>query len=188
MQCEWQDPEMLDAPKPVFRTTELDPHLLATGFEVQTNWHVVTGAPSSGKSTLIDQVAGKGFRTISEIARHYFERELAKGRTIDDIHADPARLQRGIQAMQLAFERGLQPLADVFLDGALPGSMAWYRAFGLDPNEVLAQCFHHRYASESCWSRFPLSLTKRGLKRWPPWWVFSMSGWRGTIPPWGMTL
>jgi predicted ATPase len=147
MQCEWQDPEMLDAPKPVFRTTELDPHLLATGFEVQTNWHVVTGAPSSGKSTLIDQVAGKGFRTISEIARHYFERELAKGRTIDDIHADPARLQRGIQAMQLAFERGLQPLADVFLDGALPGSMAWYRAFGLDPNEVLAQCFHHRYAS-----------------------------------------
>lgn len=72
---------------------------------------------------------------------------MAKGRTIDEIHANPAALQRGIQEMQLAFERRLQQLAVVFLDGALPTSLAWYRAFGLDPNEMLAECFHHRYAS-----------------------------------------
>jgi predicted ATPase len=35
----------------------------------------------------------------------------------------------------------------VFLDGAVPGSLAWYRAFGMNPNDILLECFHHRYAS-----------------------------------------
>jgi len=43
---------MLDTPQHDFRTTELDPDLVSTPFRVQTDWHVITGAPSSGKSTL----------------------------------------------------------------------------------------------------------------------------------------
>ncbi len=138
---------MRDTSQHGFRTSELDPRLLSTPFKVQTNWHVITGAPSSGKSTLINQLADSGFRTVTEIARRYFEQELAMGRTIDEIHANPAALQRGIKDMQLQFERGLRATDVAFLDGALPGSLAWYRAFGLNPNEILAECFHHRYAS-----------------------------------------
>jgi predicted ATPase len=108
---------------------------------------VITGAPSCSKTTLIDQLADQGLQTVPEIARQYFETESAKGRTIDEIHADAAALQRGIRDMQLAFERRLRPTEVYFLDGALPGSLAWYRAFGLNPNEILAECFHHRYAS-----------------------------------------
>ncbi len=138
---------MLHTPQHDFRSMELDPDLLASPFRVQTNWHVITGAPSCGKTTLIDQLADQGFQTVPEIARQYFERERAKGRTIDEIHADPAALQRGIRDMQLAFERRLGATDFCFLDGALPGSLAWYRAFGLNPNEILAECFRHRYAS-----------------------------------------
>jgi predicted ATPase len=29
----------------------------------------------------------------------------------------------------------------------MPSSLAWYRVFGLDPNEMLSDCFVHRYAS-----------------------------------------
>ena len=36
-----------------FRATELDPALLSTPFEVQTNWHVITGAASCGKTTFM---------------------------------------------------------------------------------------------------------------------------------------
>ena len=50
-----------------FKTTKLDPDLLPTPFEVQTNWHVITGAPCSGKTTLIDQLADKGFHTVPEV-------------------------------------------------------------------------------------------------------------------------
>jgi hypothetical protein len=101
---------MLNTAQHDFRTTELDPHLLSTPFRVQTNWHVITGAPSSGKSTLIDQLADQGFQTVPEIARQYFERERAKGRTINEVHADPAALQRGMREMQLAFERRLRDI------------------------------------------------------------------------------
>jgi predicted ATPase len=66
---------MIGTPQHNSRTTELDPDLLSTPFRVQTNWHVITGAPSSGKTTLIDQLAAKGFRTVPEGARLYIERD-----------------------------------------------------------------------------------------------------------------
>jgi putative protein kinase ArgK-like GTPase of G3E family len=69
------DADMLDSPQHDSRATELDPDLLSTPFKVQTKWHVITGAPCSGKTTLIDQLADKGFRTVTETARQYFERD-----------------------------------------------------------------------------------------------------------------
>ena len=48
---------MLDNAQHKYGTTELDPDILSTPFGVQTNWHVITGAPCSGKTTLIDQLA-----------------------------------------------------------------------------------------------------------------------------------
>jgi len=138
---------MLNTPQHDFRTTELDPDLLSTPFRVQTNWHVITGAPSCGKTTLIDQLANQGFQTVPETARLYIEREMAKGRTIHPIRANAAALQRSIKDMQLSIEGGLRANDVLFLDGAVPGSLAWYRVFGLNPNEILLECFHHRYAS-----------------------------------------
>lgn len=130
-----------------FRTTELNPDLLSTPFGVQTNWHVITGAPSCGKTTLIDLLAAEGYRTVPEWAREYMQQEIAAGRNIEEIHAEGASLQSKILAMQLEVERGLPATEVVFLDGAVPGSLAWFRAFGLNPNAILPHCFHHRYAS-----------------------------------------
>jgi len=138
---------MIENPQPNFRTTELDPLLLSTPFGVQTNWRVITGAPCSGKSTLIDLLAEKGFHTVPECARLYIEREMAGGRMNHPIRTDAAALQRGIKDMQLRTEAGLPANDLLFLDGAVPGSLAYYRVFGLDPNEILLDCFHHRYAS-----------------------------------------
>jgi len=45
-----------------------DPHLLSTPFGVQTNWHVITGAACSGKTTMIDLLTDKGFQTVPETA------------------------------------------------------------------------------------------------------------------------
>lgn len=141
-----------------FRTTELDPDLLSTPYRVQTNWHVITGAPSCGKTTLVDLLAERGFQIVPESARQYMEGEIARGRTIDEIHADAAALQRGVIDVQLEIERGLRVDDLLFLDGAVPGSLAWYRVFGLDPNEILLECFHHRYASVFILDCLPLHL------------------------------
>jgi predicted ATPase len=141
-----------------FRTTELDADLLATPFRVQTNWHVITGAPSCGKTTLINLLAGKGYQTAPEGARLYLERELAKGRTIQELRSNQVALERGMKDMQLDIERGLQANDFIFLDRAVPDYLAWYRVFGLNPNEFLRECFHHRYASVFMLDRLPLQL------------------------------
>jgi predicted ATPase len=149
---------MPDSSQPDFRTTELDADLLATPFRVQTNWHVVTGGPSCGKTTLINLLAAKGFQIAPEGARLHLEREIARGRTIEEIRSNEAALQRGIKDIQLEIERGLPADEFIFLDRAVPDCLAWHRVFGLNPNEFLRECFHYRYASVFMLDRLPLQL------------------------------
>ncbi len=146
---------MLEKPKNDFRNTELDPEILSTPFRVQTNWHVITGASSSGKTTLIDQLADKGFQTFPEVGRQYFERELAKGRTIDEIREDRAAMTRKIYDLWLKFNDGLRVADVTFLDRGLPDALSFYRFAGMNPNEILPDCFQHRYASVFILDRLP---------------------------------
>ena len=145
--------------QPDYSAAVLDPDLLATPFKVQTKWHVITGAPCSGKSTLIGQLADRGFRTAPEAARQYFERELAAtGRTIEEIRGDVIPLVHGILSIMLEIERGLDANEVVFLDRGYPDILAFLRQFGLDPNRFLPGCFHHRYACVFMLDRFPVRL------------------------------
>lgn len=138
---------MTENPHLNYRSASLDPGLLSTTYKVHTHWHVITGAPCSGKSTLIGLLGKKGFHIIPETARNIIEKRMEGGHADHPIHIDPADLQRSICNMQLKVEAGLSPGEVYFLDGAVPGSLAWYRVYGLDPNEMLPDCFHHRYAT-----------------------------------------
>jgi predicted ATPase len=138
--------------------TELDPELLATPFRVQTNWHVITGGACCGKTTLIDLLADQGFQTIPETARQLMEKEKAKGRTIEEIFEDGAAFERVLMDVQQQIEHGLCATDVVFLDRALPDCLTFYGIFGMDPNDILAECFHHRYASVFVLDLLPLQL------------------------------
>ena len=107
---------MLASSQHDFRATELNPDLLSTPFGVQTNWHVITGTVCSGKTTLIDQLSDKGFQTVPEIGRQYLEREMARGRTIDEIRENEATFARDLIDMQLRIEGGLRAIDVTFLD------------------------------------------------------------------------
>ena len=139
-----------------YRFTELDPELLSTAFEVQTNWHVINGTVSSGKSSLIEQIAEHGFKTVPETARRYIDSEVARGRTIDEVRGCPTTLQRAVNEMMLRIELGLSVKEVLFLDRAFPDALAFSRANGVNPNEILADCFHRRYASVFLLERFPV--------------------------------
>lgn len=138
-----------------FGTTALDTDLLSTPFGVQTKWQVLAGAPCSGKTTLIDLLAARGFSTIPQIGRVYVEGEMAKGRTTDEILEHAAVNQRCIVEMQASFERELRADEIAFLDSGSPDCLTYCRVMGLDPNAILAECFHHRYASVFLLDRFP---------------------------------
>ena len=147
---------MAHSSKNKYRITELDPKLISSSFEVRTKWHVITGAPSCGKTTLIHMLQDEGYRTVPETARQYMEGEISRGRTIDEIHESGANLQQAIIKLQIRIEHALEADATAFLDGSVPGSLSWYRVFGLNPNDILSACFIHRYASVFVLDRLPL--------------------------------
>ena len=138
-----------------FRNTELDPDLLSTPFNVKTSWCVITGASCSGKTTLINIFAKNGFQTVPEAGREFFEGELAKGRTIDNVREDQACFTRQVYDLMLNHENGLRATELNFLDRALPDGFAFYRLAGLNPNEILPDCFQHRYAAVFLLNRLP---------------------------------
>jgi predicted ATPase len=135
----------------------LDRDLLAKPFEVQTRWHVLTGAICSGKTTLLELLAAEGYRTLPEVSRAYIEQEVAKGRKIEEIFASQAD-ERALTELQCQAELGLQPDEVIFLDRALPDYLWFWRLLGLDPNELLAHCLRHRYASVLILDQLPLQL------------------------------
>ena len=147
---------MQDRSQQAYIDAELNVQLLAIPFRIQTKWHVITGTISSGKSTLIEQLANQGYQTVPEAARGYIDQELAKGRTIDEICGDPTALQRGINDLWLSYEQGFRAAEVLFLDCAFPDALAFSRVNGLDPNEYLAGCFTYRYASVFILEALPL--------------------------------
>ena len=145
---------MTGSPQYDFLTTELDADLLTTPFEVQTRWHVLTGAACSGKTTMIEQLAGEGFHTAHETARQYVDLELAKGRTFEEMFGN-ADDEISITNMQRSLEQRLSANDITFLDRALPDSITFYRFCRMNPNDFLTDCFRHRYASVFILDRLP---------------------------------
>ncbi len=146
-----------------FWKTKLDQNLLSTPFNIQTNWHVITGASCSGKTTLINQLAAEGFHTIPEAARIYFEQEKAKGRKIVEIRKDRPAYTRRIFALMEEQEKKLPADKIAFLDRAVPDVLAHFRFAGIDPNKMLPKCFQHRYASVFLLDRLPYQ--RDGVRR-----------------------
>ncbi len=110
-----------------------------------TRWTVITGAPCSGKTTVIRQLEEKGFRVVHEVARSIIDREMARGLAMGQIKSDPDRFERGILERKLAIESGLPEDEEVFFDRGIPDSIAYFRAEGLDPAAPTAASRIRRY-------------------------------------------
>lgn len=101
-------------------------------------WYVLTGAPSSGKSTLLGELEGRGYRTQIEAARHVIEREVARGKNLEELRGDATAFQHEVLEMKLAWEAELPRDEIVFFDRGIPDSLAYYRHEGiLEDGELL---------------------------------------------------
>ena len=101
------------------------------------NWHVITGAPCSGKTAVIQKLAASGYRIVPEVARTYIDAQLAKGKSLSTIKADPTQFEGHILMEKVGIERRLPKLETIFLDRAVPDSIAYYRLEGLNPAEPI---------------------------------------------------
>ena len=111
----------------------------------QTNWHIITGAPCSGKTTVIKEIEQRGIRVIHEAARAYIDRQLGRGLRLDQIKANMEQFERHILQAKIRAEDSLTKTETVFFDRGVPDSIAYYNLEGLDPAEPLKLSRRIRY-------------------------------------------
>lgn len=109
------------------------------------NWYVITGGISSGKTTIINELSKLGFHTIPEVARVLIDREMVKGKTLGQTREDEVKFQVKVLEMKIEIEDKAPKDKTVFLDRAIPDSIAYYEFLGSDTKELVELCREKRY-------------------------------------------
>ena len=110
-----------------------------------TDWCVITGPPSAGKTSVLDALAARGHRIVGETARAHIE---TLGKSPDEIAADAelqVEIQYAIASRQHAVENGLHPRRPLFLDRALPDSLAYFRRLRIPDGYLIQRAAAYRY-------------------------------------------
>ena len=121
----------------------------------QTNWHVITGAPCSGKTAVIRELEQLGYPVVHEVARAYIDERLQNGETIAQIKTDILSFERHILYKKIAIEQSLLKEETVFLDRAVPDSVGYYILEGLDPDDPIQKSRLWRYKKIFFFDRIP---------------------------------
>jgi len=112
---------------------------------IETAWQVITGAPSSGKTTLIKALEILGHAAEHEVARDVIASMLACQCSMEDIHRDIMGLQRKILALKLKREHGKKRQDTIFFDRGTPDSIAYFSFYNLNPEVAIRASSYHRY-------------------------------------------
>lgn len=101
------------------------------------NWYVITGAPSSGKTTVLNELAKKGFKVIPEMARVYIDEQMKKGKTLNQIRKNEFLFQQILLKKKIALEKKFPQDQIIFMDRAIPDTDAYYRKCGVEDDPFL---------------------------------------------------
>lgn len=102
---------------------------------MQTNWHVITGGPGTGKTVLINLLAKRGYNTVPEAATDIIDEGLAKGLTIPEIRGDEHAWQSKILQRILANEAATPPEQLTFFDRGAQDGLAHLEYYKLAPRD-----------------------------------------------------
>lgn len=114
---------------------------------VKTRWVVITGPPSSGKTTLLTLLADKSYTTSADSTRQLIADVVAGGRDAEEFRFADDFQPKVLEAM-LAAEQRLDPHEVAFLEYGLPCNIAFHRTEALELTPGLAEAAKaHRYSA-----------------------------------------
>jgi predicted ATPase len=125
---------------------------------IVTDWCVVTGAPCSGKTAVIRELERRGHRVVHEVARAIIDHGLGEGKTLAQIRLDEKAFESRILTEKFRLESSLPPRERIFLDRALPDSIAYFELADLGIEPVLAKCRLRRYRRVFLFERLPFEV------------------------------
>lgn len=112
-----------------------------------TNWWVITGGPSTGKSALLKNLKQRGYGGMEEAARDEINIGLDKGRTIEQIRADEVEFQIAILRKKEKLEDQTPEKELVFWDRGLDGDSLAYFSVSKRP-ETYSEPYFYSYESD----------------------------------------
>ena len=123
----------------------------------KSNWYVITGGPSSGKTAVFKELSKLGYLVYPELARVLIDQEMAQGKSLKEIRNDEAEFQRKVLKMKLELEKKAPKNKIIFFDRAIPDSIAYYQACGLDSKKVLKFCKRKTYQKIFLFEQLPFN-------------------------------
>jgi predicted ATPase len=103
----------------------------------QTNWYIITGGPSAGKSKTLDQLGFLGHNVVPEAARILIDEEFSKGKDIYQIRKNELAFQEKILQLKLEAEAKLDPNKLAFIDRGIADSFPYFSLAGADTDRIL---------------------------------------------------
>jgi len=104
---------------------------------IQTEWVVITGGPSSGKTSIINRLSELGYKIVPEAAEKYIKEEQVKGKKVRDIRTNEEDFTRVIFYKKIEAENELSSNQLTFLDRGLPDTVAYGQADKYDISYAL---------------------------------------------------
>jgi len=115
---------------------------------MKNNWYAIEGGPSSGKTTTIEILKRRGYKTVDESARQYYQSQIDAGVTNEEIRANPQKLQDSIAQMQIDIETKLDSNETIFFDSGIPHVAAYYDFYGIETpdfvKEAVEKCYYKK--------------------------------------------
>ncbi len=125
-------------------------------FKHNTNWCVFTGAPSSGKTSVINELTKKGFKTKHEAAREVIQKFLDEGHALQDLQHHQQVIQDRIMAATVENEKNWHKDEFMFLDRGVPDGIPFFLLANLDDKEIRKNSLIHKYAQVFAFETLPL--------------------------------
>lgn len=90
-----------------------------------SNWYVITGGPSTGKTTLLDELEKHGFTVVPEAARTLIDKAIQSGQTVESLRKDEQKFQEDVALLKAEIEQNLDPNTPTFFDRGMQDTIAY---------------------------------------------------------------